>query len=64
MVAMAAPVDMAKHTVNMPGKMTKKPLTYVLQPFYASLLGLFKLSTLVILDLTIQIYKNNFVDVV
>ena len=23
MVAMAAPVDMAKHTVNMPGKMTK-----------------------------------------
>ena len=60
---MAAPVDMAKHTVNMPGKMTKT-LKYVLQPFYASLPGLFKLSTLVILDLTIQIYKNNFVDVV
>ena len=37
MVAMAAPVDMAKHTVNMPGKMTKPPLKYVLQPFYASL---------------------------
>ena len=64
MVAMAAPVDMAKHTVNMPGKMTKTLNVRVATFLCFTPRALQTFNFYVILDLTIQIYKNNFVDVV